>query len=150
MYMCCKEYSGVEVRVCTKDGKLQRKLGRKNDGSYLFSEPYCLALTRDGAELYVSNYKNNSVTCLKANGDIVFTYTDPDLENPRGIVLDENSNFIVCSQRSQCIQVVKSGGSLYKKLIDVSYPLWFTLRNSDNTLIVCTGQKLISYSVNFD
>ena len=82
-----------------------------------FRRLFYVTLNRSGNKLYVSDYDTNQLTCMTAEGKPIFTYSDPDLKRPRGIVLDEDDNILLCGEISNNIHVVKSDGTKHKVLL---------------------------------
>ena len=82
-----------------------------------FQSPYYIASNRSGNKLYVSDYGTNQLTCMTTEGKHTFTYSDPDLKYPRGIVVDEDDNVLLCGENSKNINVIKSDGTKHKILL---------------------------------
>ena len=57
IYVSCYSFldNDGEVRVLDKQGNLQRRLGIRDDGSYLFSTPYNITVSTAGDKIYVSD-----------------------------------------------------------------------------------------------
>ena len=78
---------------------------------------FYVTLNRSGNKLYVSDCDTNQLTCMAAEGKPIFTYSDPDLKCPRGIVVDEDDNILLCGESSNNIHVIKSDGTKHKVLL---------------------------------
>lgn len=151
IFVCCCDDNSAEVQILTKDGIIQRTVCLKKSGNKesLMNDVNCLGLNKNGSRLYVSEFGTRTLACMKTNGDIIFTYNGPDIQKPRGIILDDNDNLVVCDQASS-LKVFKSDGSFYRHLRGVKNPLWLAWRKTDNILIVCNGNQLHTYALKFD
>ena len=105
-----------------------------------FQYPCYLALNRSGNKLYVSDYGTNQLTCMTTEGKHIFTYSDRDLKPPRGIVLDEDDNILLCGEKTSNIHVIKSDGTKHKVLLSstdgVTSPCGMAYCSSSRKLVV--------------
>ena len=149
IYVYCDEKDKTELQIMTKDGTLQKVVHFNDCRDRIGTEAGCLGTNKDGSRLYLSDFSRRSLTCMETNGDTIFAYNGSDIRKPRGVIVDDDDNFIVCDQEAS-IKVFKSDGSFYRHLIDVSNPIWLAWRKTDNTLVVWNGTQLIAYAINFD
>ena len=149
IFVCCADSFSTEVQVFTKDETLQKVLNVSNSTKPVYTVASGLGLSKDGQRLYISEYERQSLSCMKTNGDILFTLSYPVITKPRDVIVDDDNNCIVCNQSSG-LEVCNSSGSLLRHLCDVTNPYLLAWRKSDNTLVVCNGYKLITYTMKFD
>ena len=129
-----------EVRILDIDGKLKRKVGVQQDGSFHFSYPYYLTVSKTSGKIYVSDHGTSTVTCMMPNGSVAYQYTDPDLARPRGICVDTEDNIMVCGYNSNNVHVVCADGTKSHILLTskdgIKTPWSVAYRHTDHTLIV--------------
>ena len=72
--------------------------------------------------------------------NIFFTYKDPELKYPRGLVVDDDDNVLITGQGSNNIHVFKSDGTKYKVLLTssdgIQMPLGMAYNSITKTLVV--------------
>ena len=142
IYVSCHSVlkSDGEVRVLDKQGNLEHQLGIREDGSYLFSWPNYITVSTAGDNIFVSDYKTDTVTCMKVDGSIVYQYKDTDLKGPRGLYCDDGDNIMVCGFNSNNIHVITSDGKKYDTLLSsqdgLKMPVSVAYRKCDDTLVV--------------
>ena len=76
----------------------------------MFNLPYNLAVSIKSNKIYVSDEGQQTVTCLKSDGTVIFQYKDQELIYPRGLCVDDEDNVIVCGGNSHNIHVVTAAG----------------------------------------
>ena len=115
-----------------------------------FRRPFYVTLNRSGNKLYVSDHDTNQLTCMTTEGKHIFTYSDPDLKCPRGIVVDEDDNILLCGEISNNIHVIKSDGTKHKVLLSstdgVSSPCGMAYCPSSRKLVV-GGNRVDNISI---
>ena len=141
IYTTCHNWPGQgEVRILDMDGKLKRKVGVKQDGSFLFTCPYHLTVSKTSGKIYVSDYNTATVTCMLQNGSVVFQYTDPDLVRPRGVCVDIKDNIMACGKESNNVHVIRADGTKSHILLTskdgIKSPCSIAYRHTDDTLII--------------
>ena len=146
IYITCHSYvfgfghNGGEVRILDNNGNLKKRLGVNQDKTFMFKKPYYLAVSVKSNKIYVSDAGQDTVTCLKSDGTVIFQYKDPDLTWPRGMCVDDEDNVIVCGGNSHNIHVVTAAGKKSSVMLTakdgIKYLQSVTYRPTDNTLIV--------------
>ena len=143
-----------DIRVYDIEGRdMRKRLGISPNGSIMFRRPPNVAASRSGDKVFVSDWFTHTVSCLTGDGKIVYQYRDDDLEGPRGLLVDDNDNVIVCGGYSNTVQAITSAGKKHKTLLSsedgISYPLCVSFRPSDRTLVVGSGlsDKLLIYQM---
>ena len=140
IYVSCRNPS--EVQVLDKQGNLKRRLGIRKDGSRIFSFPNYITVSQAGDKIFVSNLRNQSVTCMAVDGSIIYQYKDNSLKKPFGFICDEEDNVTVCDGSSNNIHVINSDGKKHG-ILSLSgqneniIPASVAYRRSDNTLVGC-------------
>ena len=144
-------YNGAEVRVLDKQGNQKRRLGINEDWSRLFSTPFYITVSTAGDKVFVSDWENNTVTCMKVDGSIIYQYED--LVGPRGLYCDDGDNILVCGRDSNNIKVITADGKNYSTVLSsqdgLKSPLSTAYRKSDGTLVVgCQSlNHMLAYQV---
>ena len=143
IFVSCYDYVDEvrEIRVYDLKGRdLRKRHSIYPDGSALFRRPAYVAVSRSGDKIFVSDYLNNTVSCLKSNGKIVYQYRDDELSDPQGLLVDDNDNVIVCGKVSHNVQVITAAGEKHTTLLThedgISPPQCVAFRPSDRTLVV--------------
>ena len=143
------------IRVHDIDGNdLGKKLGYHPCGSDVFRFPEYVAVSRSGNKIFVSDgysYRN-IVSCLTFDGKIVYQYREDDLNQPQGLLVDDNDNIIVCGCYNSAVVVITSAGRTHKTLLStedgISNPQCVSFRPSDGTLVVGGfSDKLLIYKM---
>ena len=140
-----------DIRVYDIEGRdMGKRLGINPDGSNMFRCPNRVAVSRSGDKIFVSDWNTHTVSCLTGDGKIVYQYRDDDLEEPTGLLVDDNDNVIVCGYLSDTVQVITSAGQKHKTLLSkkggISNPQCVSFRPSDGTLVVggrCSDKLLV-------
>ena len=142
-----------EVRVLDKQGNLKRRLGLNEDGSCLFSAPYYITVSTAGDKVFVSDWNNGTVTCMKVDGSIIYQYKDKDLRGPCGLYCDDGDNILVCGHDSNNIKVITADGKNYGTVLSsqdgLKWPMSIAYRKSDGTLVVGCMASIICLHINY-
>ena len=165
IYITCHNNPGEgEVRVLDINGKLKRRLGVGQDGSFMFTFPCCITVNVSGEKIFVSDGGTHTITCMTVDGDVVYKYKDGDLRCPYGLYCDSGDNILVCgcvsdnvqvitadSKKnhilvSSCVQVITADGETNRTLLSsgdgLQYPCSIAYRDSDDSLLVgCQDMK---------
>ena len=153
IYVSCHNGPGEgEVRVLALSGNLKRKLGVNKDGSYQFQGPNYLTVSTTGKKIFVSDFSTSLISCMTADGNIIYQYKDDDLRHPRALFVDAGDNIFVCGWSSHNVQVITADGRKYGALISADDglrdPYSIAFRESDNTLVVgCCNQNVFCYKL---
>ena len=154
IYVTCSDMNRLgrntgEVRVLKLDGTLVRKLGLNEDGSFLFSRPYALAVNATSGNVFVTDQYDGTVTCLNSlDGTIVSQVKDSHLAGVRGVFVDDEDNVMVCGKDSNALLMITARGKLHVSVLTaidgVKSPLSVVYRSSDNIFIVgCENSKYL-------
>ena len=133
-----------EVRILDKSGNLRKRLGVKQDNTFMFTRPYDLTVSSRSDKIYVSDAGQHTLTCLKTDGTVMFQYKDSELRGPNGVCVDDEDNAIVCGYSSDNIHIVTSDGKKHSVILTskdgIKGPGSVAYRQTDKTLIV-GGEK---------
>ena len=141
IYVTCHNAPGQgEIRALNRHGDLLRTIGVDN-GEYLFQQPDYIKVNRSGDKLFVSDAETNIVTCLNSQGRPLYRYSNEyELQNPKGMFVDENDSLYVCGHKSNTIHIISTEGKLVKELLtkkcEVENPLCLAFRQTDKLLAV--------------
>ena len=88
--------------IIDHDGKVKRRLGSPTEqhNSYLFNRPLYLTVSSRTGGLFVSDCDLGIITCISADGGIVFQYSGADVRGITGIYDNNADNDIVCAYKS--------------------------------------------------
>ena len=141
IYVSCHHGPGEgEVRVLDLSGNLKRQLGVNNDGSYQFQSPNYLTVSTTGKKIFVSDCVTSIISCMTADGNIIYQYKDDDLKYPEALFVDAGDNIFVCGWISHNVQVITADGRKFGTLISaddgIRYPSSIAFREADNMLVV--------------
>ena len=142
LYVTCRNDLGAEgeIKVLGLDGKVKRRLGVNQDGSFMFNWPYYITVNSSGEKIFVSDGAKQTVTCMSVDGRVIYTYKDDSMSGPEGLLCDSEDNILVCGGRSNNVQVLTADGKRHCTLLTASDwlkdPRPIAYRDSDNTLLV--------------
>ena len=149
IYVSCHGGFGAndgEVRVLDNQCQVKRRLGIRQDQSYMFLTPYYITVNTAGDKMFVSDAWGHTVTCMKADdGSIIYQYKHTYTNNFHGIYRDDGDNVIVCDYMGHNIHVVTSDGKKNGTLLSpeegLKSPSAIAYRKSDGTLVIGGYQK---------
>ncbi len=114
-------------------GKVTRNIGR-------ISDSYSCITVGKGGTLYVADYNSGNITCYTNAGDVVYDVKHEGMSGPRGMLVDEDDNLLVCCYYSDTIHVLGKDGAHHRVILSSADGLWrpqsVSYRRSDQTLIV--------------
>lgn len=134
------------IRIFDIGGTFKRKFSVG-----MFTNPYHLAVSRMSSRLFVSDWTKSEIVCLSSDGIVLRKYSDADLKHPRGILLDQNDNFLVCNDDS-VISVYKADSSKRDKTLltcrkNLLHPYSIRIRESDKALIVVCYKNVLVFTL---
>lgn len=155
IYVSC--WSGDNtVRIFDIGGTLKRKVGILQNGQSMFDSPLHLAVSRKTFRLFVSECTSRKpdIVCLSPDGEVLQKYGDTKQKYPRGILLDQNDNFLVCNDDgdNSVISVYKADSSKKNKTLltcneNIKNPYCIRFRDSDSSLIVVCEKKILAFTL---
>ena len=143
----------ADIRVYDIEGRvLGERLGINPNGTRMFGKPDYVAVSRSGDKIFVSDWETYAVSCLAGDGKLVYQYRDRELRGPKGLLVDDNDNVIVCGWYSNTVQVITSAGQKQKTLLSwedgISRQMCVSFNPSDGTLVVGgPSRKLLVYKM---
>ena len=90
----------------TQAGDVLHSFSKDSSGQELFVYPCNLTMSPDHTMIYVSDFNEDSVTCLDIGGHVQAVYKDSRLTGPRGVVCDDVGNVYICSAGNDVIHVI--------------------------------------------
>ena len=141
IYTTCHDNPGQgEVRILELNGTIKRRLGIKQDGSFIFISPYYITVSQSDRKIFISDYHTSSVACMTGDGNIIYQYKHDELKSPLGALVDAGDNVLVCAQSSCTVQLITVDGSKHETLLSSrdlpQLPSFVAYRVSDDTLVV--------------
>lgn len=120
-----------------KNGNILQSISRTQIG-FNCSSSYYIRTDVKGDKLYIQN--GSQITCCTIAGKGLFTITDANMTEPRGLYVDSEDNTLVCGYSSNNIYIFKSDGTKHKTLLSsghsISQPYSIAFRPVDGTLVV--------------
>ena len=135
-----------EVLVVDMNGTVTHRFKKPDKKQPMLTGPYYITVCPSSRKMFITDYDSDTVSCLMADGTVVYQYKDEKLRGPRGVCVDGGGNVIVCGRLSHNVQVIRADGTKCCTLLSsqdgVSCPCSVAYRQSDNTLILgCYNNK---------
>lgn len=155
VYITCHDYIKVgkrdgEVRILDLDGNLIRKLGVKPNGSFRFCWPFYIAVNPRSAKVFVSDCWKGILTCMDADGAVVYKSKGHGLNSVGGICVDDEDNIIVCDRNSSKVDIWTNSGIYYYSMFTptdgIRSPQSIAYRQNDSVLIIGSGSSEYVYT----
>ena len=134
-----------KIGIYDLTGKRKRIIDQYNgkDGKVLNEYPYYIAVSND-EKIFVSgrDVKSSTTTvyCLESSGNVLYTVSNPLLQECMGISVDENENLLVCDRDRYKVFLITNDGKEVREFLTekdgLSYPRTVSFRRSDGTLVV--------------
>ena len=136
-----------EVRVYDLSGNLKKRHGICKRGIYMFDYPDYVAVSRSGDKIFVLDWGTKTISCWRADGNIVYQYSDEELRFPCGLYVDESDNVIVCDYASHNVQVITATGDKHRTLLSskdgIKDLMCISFRPRDGTLAIGDNSNLL-------
>ena len=125
----------AEIRVLDLQGRYIRKIVGMN---FMLQKPFYLTVDTTSGRLFCSDSHTNTVTCLKADGSLVYQYSGIKLKSPGGMWVDATGGLIICSKDSDRLQVITQSGKKapWQPSADIKHPVSLAFRPIDHILII--------------
>ena len=113
IYITCHKYNEGQgqIKLLDMDGKLTGTLGvteGQGHNSYMFRRPIFVRVSRFTGNVYVSDWVDDTVTCLSPKGEVIFEFFNTDvLKLPDNFILDDRDNILI-------VGVIVGGGTFWK------------------------------------
>ena len=96
------------IHIMNIVGNELSSIDKDHNGYKLFTNPEYIAADKNGTTVYVTDYKQNSVTALKLlpnriDNKPVWTFKDSELQGPKGIAVDQNGVLYISGMSSRNI-----------------------------------------------
>ena len=149
--VCTDAPGSGEIRVLNMDGNVLKRLGYKQNGSYLFQYPVHMAYNYTQDKIFVSDMSSEKkMICMSVDGDILYDFSNAEIKFPRAILTDQEGNFLLCSY--DAIQLVEAGSIKCTKFLTKDdgineEPYAFCYRESDKSLVVLCQTKLLVFKL---
>lgn len=141
IYTSCCWLDAGEVRIFDLDGHFKRKVGVDQNGRpNMFCSPYYIRVNDQSGKIFISDVENETLTCLRSDGKVIYKYKAIDMKCPRGISVDRKDNVMICDEDSCNVFVVNKDGERKNSLITskdgIRKPRCVAYGAKDGTLIV--------------
>ncbi|KAH3750146.1 hypothetical protein DPMN_184664 [Dreissena polymorpha] len=102
---------------------------------------YKCLISPDGDWIYVTNFSQNKLITLTKDGTLLSTFTDPELQGPKGVHVTPTGQVLVCGIRSHTvIQVDREGkkkmATLASEKDGLRYPVSICYNTNTDQIIV--------------
>ncbi|KAK3579793.1 hypothetical protein CHS0354_022102 [Potamilus streckersoni] len=136
------------VLILDMNGSEIRTVRRDNYESEKLLNPYYVKINKTETIIYISYNDGNKMVAYNTSWDIVFTYTDQDMNSPRGIDTDREGNIYLCGYSSFNVQQISADGKMIKALItkkeDKKRPLAIKFyRNIDRFIVTYHNSDVV-------
>ncbi|KAL3887930.1 hypothetical protein ACJMK2_000315 [Sinanodonta woodiana] len=101
------DISGSEIRTVRPDNYQSEKL----------LNPFYVKINKSETIIYISYNNGNKMVAYNTSWTVLFTYTDQDMNGPRGIDTDREGNIFLCGYSSFNVQQISRDGKLINTLI---------------------------------
>ena len=139
VFVSCHYEGTPEVLVLDTDGNALKTINEASSGVKL-QKPYYIASNRVGNKLFISDYDSNTIICISTEDKFMYAYSDAEMKYPRGIVVDDGDNAIVCCEGTNNIHVIKSDGSKHSIVVSskdgIDKPHGLDYRSTYGVLVV--------------
>jgi len=95
------------MTIMSVDGKLMYTVDNQKEGRKIFKQPAFLTSSTDGY-IYVSDWDTDTLTKLDNKLNVLKTFTDPSLQNIKGIISISRDQLLVCSQNNHRIVLLNT------------------------------------------
>ena len=153
IYVTCHNNPGEgEVLILDMNGTVSHRLGQLDKKPSMFTGPRYITVCPSTRKLFITDGDTHTVSCLLADGTVVYQYKAKELIAPEGVVVDGGGNAIVCGHWSDNVQVIRADGTkcctLFTSQDGVSWPYSVAYRELDKTLIIgCENNHLLVYKM---
>jgi len=124
--------SFADIAVYDMDGKLIRKWSRNGTGPGELSDPHGIAISGNGAVVYVADGSNRRLCLFSLEGIYQESWGSPGtkiLNHPRGVLVDESNDFVFVSDEQSLHQFDAKDGKFLQKWGDLKYGQQFCFLN---------------------
>ena len=161
IYLSCHFLKHTElhgyIMLLDMDGTSRDTLGviDAQNFDYMFKSPYHVRVSRVSGNIFVTDWYTNTITCLSTTGEIIYEFTNDNLQSTQHFILDDLDNILVCGSDSNTLEVVKNNGKDHKVFLTaadgLSYPGSVAYRPADGALIVgsCYSNDIILFNILF-
>ncbi|XP_060605071.1 uncharacterized protein LOC132757720 [Ruditapes philippinarum] len=106
--LCDDGFSTKAIEFIDFEGKVLKTLKMNTSGKVLLKNPWNIATSVDGQQFCVTD--KGRLVNFDIKGNILFEYTDKNLENARGLAVDDSGRFFVCGTSSNNVHQVSADG----------------------------------------
>jgi len=130
------------IEMMTLEGKVTCTVDNEKAGREVFHSPKNLTKSKDG-NIFAPDVKSNTITKLDNRLVVMRTYTDPCLQEIRGILSISRDRLLVCSMRNHRIVLLnaRTGNTtvLLEEQDGISYPYALSYCHTQRKLFVVSG-----------
>ena len=130
-------YGQGEVQVLDLNGNRKEKV----QTGVKLRWPHYITVSTSG-KIFVSGKDDETatITCMTADGNLVYQYKDKELRNPKGMYVDAEDNILVCVWQSNTVQLITADGKKDETVLSssdgIDQPFSIAYQETDDTLLV--------------
>lgn len=106
--LCDDGFSIKAIQVIDLDGNILKTLKLDRSGKEILKNPWNITVSVDGQQICVTD--KGRLVNFDVEGSTLFVYTSNDLDNARGLAVDESGRFYVCGTSSNNVHQVSADG----------------------------------------
>lgn len=143
--LCDDGFSTKAIQVIDLDGHVLKTLNINKPGKVLLQNPWNITMSVDGQQICVTD--KGRLVNIDIKGSVLFEYTDTNLDNARGLTVDDSGRFYVCGTSSNNVHQVSADGKQINVILtneDVTAPQAVCYQfGKRNLLLSCVGNDYV-------
>ncbi|KAK3095221.1 hypothetical protein FSP39_011771 [Pinctada imbricata] len=134
------------VKIFDLDGKIKVTTKQNNAGENIFRAPQHVICDKTDRKIYISDAGLNAILTLNPDGQILASFSDPQMIHPTGMTIDYQGNLYVCGKNSKnIIRIPFTSGNGASNILAqndvISNPRAMCFYTDGETLLVaCSGK----------
>jgi len=132
------------LQVLSMDGTVMHTFNTRTAEGDLFKCPWFIGTSADGM-VFVSDSNKSTITQLDSNLQVIGTYSDPILQDPRGIICVSADQVLVCSRDNHRILLLCPSTGAITSILDqqggIKEPRALTYSPSQKKLFVVPTER---------
>ncbi|KAL4234415.1 hypothetical protein ACF0H5_006061 [Mactra antiquata] len=136
--LCNDGFKRTSIQFLDLNGKILKTLKTNQSGkSRSLKNPLNIVLSVDGQQICITD--GNRLVNFDMNGEIIFEYTDKDLNGASGIAVDESGRYYVCGTGSNNVHRISADGAKRSVILtddDVVAPQSICYQTGTRSLLV--------------
>ena len=150
---CTTDPGEGEIKVFDRKGNVRKRFGLSQDGTFILNRPLHIDIRNGSDKLFVSEFDKGHIVCMATNGKQLCEFSNPEIKYPRGILVDNDGNFLFCSACNDipAVYLVKNGETNCNRFLTksdgIKEPYALSYRDSDRTLVVTNRSRMLVFKL---